>query len=69
MEDMKVWHARKHGRISTVTYMQTWEGNILRRKQVFRNETRIHLRGDKKKRRHLTTLLNHHVKDVQQTEL
>jgi len=68
MEDMKLWHARKHGRIPTVTYMQTWEGNILRRKQVFRNETQIQLRSDKKWR-HLATLLHHHVKDVQQTKL
>jgi len=68
MEDMKLWHARKHGRISTVTNTQTWEGNILRRKQVFINETEIQLRGNKK-RRHLATLLRHHVKDVQQTEL
>jgi len=49
-------------------YTQTWEGNILRRKQVFRNETQIQLRVDKKWR-HLATLLHHHVKDSQQTKL
>jgi len=46
MEDMKLWHAWKHGRTSTVTYTQTWEGIILRRNQVFRNETRTQLQGD-----------------------
>ena len=68
MEDMKLQHARKHGRISTMTYTQTFEGNVLRRKQVFRNETRIQLKGDKR-RRHLATLLHPHVKDDQQTKL
>jgi hypothetical protein len=67
MEDMKLWHARKHGRTFTVTYMKTWKGNILRWKHAFRNETLIQLRGDKK-RRHLAILPHHHVRDNQQTE-
>lgn len=68
MEDMKLWHATKHGRISTGRYRQSWEGNILRRKHIFENETQIQLRGDKKGET-LSKSLHHYVKEDQQTEL